>query len=180
LIDFCFGLTPDSAEGFLAHDFKRGNGIFGYLNQFVAVSPQGEVIGTMTIYPSRCWMSLSWQSLLSVWSYFGLVGMLKVFQRMQIISSLFKKPRADSVFIANVCIAGPYRSQGIFPLLLKSAIDKMIQSRIQSIELDVSSSNERAQKLYERLGFEVIHETELRGRRHLDAFRRMEMKCVLG
>lgn len=160
LIDFCFALTAQSADGFLAHDFKRGKGIFGYLNQRVAITPNGEVHGTMTVYRSTDLGRLNQQSLLSIFSYFGWIQSFRVIYRMLLLSRQFQRPRADSVFIANVCVAARHRGKGICSALMNASLKPFQASGFNTAELDVSPSNSKAQRLYEYLGFQVVHESK--------------------
>ncbi len=58
----------------------------------------------------------------------------------------------------------PYRDQGLGRPLAQAAISRAFELGIERIELDVFASNQRAIRLYERLGFE--HEgTKRRGRK---------------
>lgn len=176
LIDYSFQFGDWKVEDFLAHDFRSGKGLFGYSNQFVAATSTGEIVATVTAYCGRGFLTVTLGTLISAWEHFGFVRFLKVLERMLAMSSLFKRPRADGIFIANACVAGAYRSQGIFTELFRFAIAQAKTPVIRVAEGDVSFSNPRALKFYLRLGFKVVAEYPYRGKRSLDGFRRLEME----
>ncbi len=60
-------------------------------------------------------------------------------------------------YIQTVCVAPPWRGKGIGSKLLAFA-EKRIFSDAPNVFMCVSSFNERAQKLYERLGYKVVGE----------------------
>jgi len=60
-------------------------------------------------------------------------------------------------YVQTVCIAPEWRSKGIGSRLLKFAEDRIL-SEVPNVFMCVSSFNKDAQKLYQRLGYEVIGE----------------------
>jgi ribosomal protein S18 acetylase RimI-like enzyme len=174
LLDYNFGFPDADPQGFLARDFARGDGIFGWRHQFVAVDEHDAVVGTVTAYPSRLLGRLSRQTVRSVLAHFGLRRGVVVAWRSLHMKPLFIAPRADSVFIANACVAATRRGGGIFPQLLAHALAAAREPASTCAELDVSFTNERAQRLYERTGWKVMGERPYRGPRALVGFRRMQ------
>src|SRR5687768_9002131 len=78
LIDYSFEFKNETAANFLAHDFLKGQGVFGYLNQFVAVGVSGEIVGTLTVYPGRHFRTLTLHTMLSAWRHCGPMRFLVV------------------------------------------------------------------------------------------------------
>lgn len=60
-------------------------------------------------------------------------------------------------YIQTVCIAPESRSKGIGSLLLKFAEDRIL-SETPNVFMCVSSFNKEAQRLYEKLGYEIVGE----------------------
>jgi len=58
-------------------------------------------------------------------------------------------------YIQTVCVAPPWRSKGIGSRILAFA-EERIFSDTPNVFMCVSSFNERAQRLYERLGYKVV------------------------
>lgn len=62
-------------------------------------------------------------------------------------------------YIQTVCVAPAWRNKGIGSLLLKFA-EETIFSEAPNVFMCVSSFNKQAQRLYERLGYQMIGELE--------------------
>jgi ribosomal-protein-alanine N-acetyltransferase len=60
-------------------------------------------------------------------------------------------------YIQTVCIAPEWRGQGIGSLLIKFAEERILRET-PNVFICVSSFNEEAHRLYERLGYEVVGE----------------------
>lgn len=63
----------------------------------------------------------------------------------------------DFLFIANILIIKAYQNKRIGTILLQNMIQKAKEQQ-QEVCLEVLKVNEKARKLYERLGFEVYEE----------------------
>jgi ribosomal protein S18 acetylase RimI-like enzyme len=157
------------ASAVLRRDFLRGKGIFGYRYQLVGVRPDGEIVATMTAYPGRRYRRLALHTLVSAMPL-GPVPLAGVVRRTLTVSTLFAPPARDGLFIANLCVDAGHRGRGYGSLLIHRAT-AMYRPRV--IELDVSFGNTRAQRLYERLGYNVTRETAAPPGSGLDGFRRM-------
>jgi ribosomal protein S18 acetylase RimI-like enzyme len=177
LLDATFGGCgggQDEVMAFLRRDFLRGQGLFGYRSMLVAVTPDGRIVGAMTAYQGARYRRLGAATLLSVACHFGPLRFAAVARRMAVTGRLFIPPKPDSVFLANLCVAPGYRSRGYGRVLLEEAWRTARERGAQQVEFDVSSSNVRAQRLYERLGWIVVAERWPCCPRRGDGFRRME------
>jgi ribosomal protein S18 acetylase RimI-like enzyme len=170
LIDATFG---DDAVAVLHRDFVRGKGIFGYAHQIVGVAADGDIVATMTWYEGRRYRPLSLHTLRSA-AHLGPVGLAGAIRRTIAMSALFTPPRPDALFLANLCIADDQRGRGYGSVLLDHALHSAPARGLRLVELDVSFSNVRAQRLYERVGFVVTGENRAPEGSGLDGFRRME------
>lgn len=61
---------------------------------------------------------------------------------------------ADEMNIANVAVDSEFRRQGVGKRLMDSAVILAKQNRMTTIYLEVRKSNEAAQELYRKVGFE--------------------------
>ena len=59
--------------------------------------------------------------------------------------------------IENICVKAEYQNKGIELAVLKEIL---FEHKEQNIKLQVFKINERAIKLYEKMGFEKVDETE--------------------
>lgn len=71
------------------------------------------------------------------------------------IGGLFLEPRLDALFIHEIQLLPECQGRGIGTALLEAIVE---QARARNIpaELAVVEANERARRLYERLGFTVV------------------------
>ena len=77
------------------------------------------------------------------------------------LAPLLRNKDKTTPYIQNICVAERFQRQGIGQQLITYATQDAHTHGYQSIALDVSLDNPRAQKLYERLGFVVTHTTRL-------------------
>lgn len=71
-----------------------------------------------------------------------------------VLGYLIGCPDANNLLIANVAVHPRARGDGLGRRLIEAAITRARELRLDGCELDVRMSNERAQRLYDRLGFE--------------------------
>jgi GNAT superfamily N-acetyltransferase len=171
LIDATFG--RDAAD-VLYRDFVAAKGLFGYRNQIVGVTPSGEIAATLTMYEGRRYRRLSLYTLLSA-AHLGPARLGGAVRRTMAMSALFTPPRPDGLFVANLCVVRERRGTGCGSALIRYAIGSASARGLRSVELDVSFSNVRAQRLYERLGFTVTGENSAPDGSLQDGFRRMAL-----
>ncbi len=69
-----------------------------------------------------------------------------------------RKASKNQILMDGISVDKNYRGQGIGEKLLKELISYAKANHYQSIRLDVIDRNQRAKKLYERVGFVVIRE----------------------
>ena len=64
----------------------------------------------------------------------------------------------DELHVTNLSIAKPFQGRGLGKLLLETYISLMLSERPELVNavLEVRTSNERAIRLYKKLGFEVV------------------------
>ncbi len=63
----------------------------------------------------------------------------------------------DEVEVTNVAVDPAYQRQGIGQILFKELLHICAEKKIHKIFLEVRKSNRKAQNLYQKMGFAVIH-----------------------
>lgn len=79
-------------------------------------------------------------------------------QKMQGYVYVEAQPDHQDGSIEYIAVSTDFRKQGIGTKLLRSALNELFQHNIEEISLCVESDNEQAMKLYQAVGFEVLHE----------------------
>ncbi|MFG2794586.1 GNAT family N-acetyltransferase [Streptomyces sp. NPDC048419] len=171
-LDVVFG---HRAPAFLTRDFHRGHGIYGYTHQLLAVTPDDEIVATLTAYPGSYYQTMARHTLRSAARALGPVRFPGALRRAAQVQRLFIAPSPDAVFLANLCVAAQHRSRGHGSMMLRHAIRTAGEQGLRRVQFDVSWHNARAQQLYERLGFTVTAERPDNSGRGIDGFRRMEL-----
>jgi ribosomal protein S18 acetylase RimI-like enzyme len=172
ILDAVYG---QHATAFLACDFRRGGGIFGYRHQTVGVTAGGEIVATITAYDGGRYRELALRTMGSAARSCGPVHFLRILRPAAAVGRLFVPPSRDAVFLANLCVASGHRSRGHGAALLEHVIQAGRGRGLRQAELDVSWTNARAQHLYERMGFTVITQRPDTSGRGVGGFRRMRL-----
>jgi len=111
--------------------------------------------------------------------FYGLIRCWSIVRKGLQMKKLIPPPNKWTEYVADLGIKLEMRGKGLGTALLKHQM-KHAQKRGKKIyALDVASNNPKAQKLYGRFGFQVVHETvfTVKGRTDLiPNIRRMEMK----
>ena len=63
---------------------------------------------------------------------------------------------ADELHVNNVAVRQEFRGRGIGSVLLQTSLDQGRKRKVKVAQLEVRASNEAAQQLYRRCGFEVV------------------------
>ncbi|WP_046469824.1 GNAT family N-acetyltransferase [Allosalinactinospora lopnorensis] len=155
LVDAVFG---ERAAGVLHHDFLRGRGLFGYRHQTIGVAPDGGIVATITAYDGVRYRRLLLRTMLSAARCCGPVRFLGSLLSAAALGRQFVPPGRDAVYLANLCVDAGHRSRGYGAALMEHVIRAAGDRGLRQTELDVSRTNPRAQKLYERMGFTIAAE----------------------
>ena len=81
--------------------------------------------------------------------------------RLKHIENIFNSRVEDSLYLDTLCVDEDFRGKGIGSKLLSLVLQKAGKQGFGAISLIVLSDNTRAQKLYQRHGFEIVHHIEM-------------------
>lgn len=87
--------------------------------------------------------------------------------RAALLSRLAGGPEDDSLRIEGICVLPAWRGHGIGTALIRAVAAEAQRQGYPSIRLEVVESNDRAQALYERMGFLPDHRHETGLLRHV-------------
>jgi ribosomal protein S18 acetylase RimI-like enzyme len=155
--DFMFGVSSEEVLRFLRYAFARGAGFLGY-RVFTAAVLNGAVVAVGAFYGGGDVPRLSFQALGAIFRYFGLWRGLGVLVRIARLSRLTPAPPRDALFVSGVGVARSSQGRGIGSALLAHELKKGRERGLRRAVLDVTSDNPRAERLYARLGMEVVAE----------------------
>ena len=87
---------------------------------------------------------------------FSLFELLSLSIKDPLVRFTLTKAQPQEIYIQNICVEQKCRGKGIGTSLLMYIIDWAKSQGMNSLSLDVSIANEKAKRLYERLGFGVV------------------------
>jgi ribosomal protein S18 acetylase RimI-like enzyme len=155
LADFLLG-SGDSqkAKATLTRLFSKRQNRFSY--QFTDIAEiDGQVAGLALSYPSGMMKNLEIPMALQLLRISGLVEFIR-FVRNALPLSQIAEAGAGEQFINNVAVLPNFQGQGVGSQLLAFVEDRAITTGLGMSSLCVDIDNERARRLYERLGYQVI------------------------
>ncbi|GAA6151727.1 GNAT family N-acetyltransferase [Pseudoteredinibacter isoporae] len=169
--DYVFGKQTPAAQDYLYHAVQRNKGQYSHRNH-VLVRSNGHVLGSMFNYDSRGLSAMYLPTVMSVLSFFRwrIWGVAK---RSSVIDEVIKPPADDMLVVAHLAVAPEAQGMGIGSKLIDYAADIARENGYAGLALDVSMENPAAQRLYERLGFQVCAErlspvSEVPGHRYME------------
>lgn len=146
------GLSPlDIVERF----YRARGGMFSWRNTELALYDDLP-IGLVTAYSvaskagSSAWLARTAGQL-------GVRALMLLVWRGVVVARTMQHNKRDSWFIAFVGVDPQRQSLGIGSSLIERSVQRARASGCSCVELDVDVDNPRAQALYERLGFHILH-----------------------
>jgi ribosomal protein S18 acetylase RimI-like enzyme len=175
--DYGFATRRHPATEWIRVAFLGGSATESYRGYRVALV-DGRVVGVGSFLPSAAFDTRN--ALRFVWESMRTYGPREcwgVMRRTLRLMELMPSPGKDALFIQRVGVSPELRGNGIGGALLDDQIRAARAAGLRRAVLDVAVTNPRAQALYERLGFRVTGERELKvmGPVHVPLQRRMEL-----
>ena len=150
-----FSNTNTQARHFLERVFIAGTTQFGYQNHHVA-ELNGKVVGSIAFYTRRDFARYNLQTITSIVRHYGLFGCWPVFFRGLKMESVLPPPAKGHLYLAHVAVDRQHQGLGIGSQLINFALNSETARQQTYASLDVALDNPQAEKLYQRLGFEVV------------------------
>lgn len=158
--DFVFGSA--NPTGAIAGLFADGKGLFGWRAGNVA-EVGGEVAGVVLWYSRADQRRLNLELVLQMLRLRGMQHRARAMRRGMQVSSVMPPVKAGEGYVSCLATHGSRRGMGIGTTLLNEVSRLALVRGCKSLVLDVSSQNDRARRLYERLGFQVTAEHRFQG-----------------
>lgn len=155
LWDFVFdGTNPIGA---IARLFADGKGPYGWRTCSVA-EVDGEVAGVVMWHAQANQRRLNLELTLQMLRLRGIQHRMRAMRRGRQVRSVMPPIEAGEGYVSCLATHASRRGEGIGTALLNEAARLALARGCETLVLDVSSENDRARRLYERLGFRVTAE----------------------
>ncbi|MEM8594053.1 MAG: N-acetyltransferase [Pseudomonadota bacterium] len=162
LYDYLYQIGNTSAVDFINYQFPRDANFSSHQWHYVA-EVNGIVAGVVECYDADQYKKMLWPQLKDILTFYPFLSWARLGRRLTHVGSVLSVPKASQTYIANLGIHPDYQGQGIGTQLIQYLEHQSEQLGYRSITLDVALNNPNAQRLYERLGFEVIKEGRFKG-----------------
>ena len=143
--------TLDDFHQLMTSLVQRTDSQYSYLNTLVAVVAD-EVVGICTAYDGARLHQLRQAFIDGARQSFGMDR-----------SAIDDETSAGEFYLDSLCVAAPYRKQGIATALLKASIEKARTLGMPSVGLLVDCGNPKAEHLYTQIGFSLKDNTSWGG-----------------
>ena len=163
----------NAAENFLQVTLPKKSSSFSYTAHWVArETANASACASVSLYTRAEHDARHNGNIAALLSWGGWRSPLIIVKGLK-VEALIPPPAPGTLHIAHLGVAASQRSQGIGEQLIQFAEAKARGQNIDTLSLDVSTQNPRAQALYERLGF-VIKNTRTSGTKQLADHHYME------
>ncbi len=160
--DYVFSTDRAQVYTFLRHMFVAGSHMFGYQRYTVAtIDEQVVAIGAFHAGTQMPGVDsiMAWQAI----RCFGIAALPGIALRGLKLRPYASHADSTTEIFASVAVVEAWQGQGIGTALLQRQIEVARQKGRKRCRLNVAISNPGAQRLYERLGFQVVEERRVRG-----------------
>lgn len=174
---FVFAVDRFTIVDFLQRAFHNGSRLFGY-QRYTVVTVQDQVIAIGAFYGAADHPKPDLKTLGTLINCFDPIRFVGILRRSAQFSALLSHAAPDTKYIANFAVTDSWRGQGIGTSFLQREIGLAREQAYKKCALNVSSSNPKAQQLYERLGFQVVKEynfSQIAAQVRPPSLRRMEL-----
>ncbi|MFN8446412.1 MAG: GNAT family N-acetyltransferase [Caldilineaceae bacterium] len=174
---FVFAVDRYTIVDFLQRAFHNGSRLFGY-QRYTVATLQDQAIAIGAFYGAADHPRPDLKTIATLINCFDPIRFVGILRRSAQFSALLSHAVPETKYIANFAVAEAWRSQGIGTSFLQREIGLAKTQGYKNCALNVSSSNPKAQQLYERLGFQVVQEysfTQIATQVRPPALRRMEL-----
>lgn len=162
--DYLYLTKRRAALDFIQFEAVSGNGLCGYRN-VSGIYKEGRLIGTSCFVDEDRYNAISGQTLVNAMRFYSTSELIPMLVRFVKLGRLTPKPKSGEVYFSNFAIAGSERNKGYGSEALHRFMEVHKNSGYSTIGLDVLVDNERAKRLYERVGFVKRQEKILRTKR---------------
>ena len=145
------------AGPFLRRAFAHGGGEFGWRNHVVG-ELDGRVVAAGAAWSGRATPRFTRAALGQVVSHYGVVAGTGVAVRGLRVETIVRPPARDVWYVAHLGVPAELRGRGIGVSLVRYLLELGQSQGYARTELDVAFTNPAAERLYRRLGYEVVAE----------------------
>lgn len=152
---YVFSITSeDQALAFLRYSFKQAHGSFSFKTHHLILKdehPLG-IFGLRTAHDNLRFMFNAAQDILHFYSLREASG---VIYRGLKLEQVIQPPKRGRLYLYDFSIDESAQNKGLGSFALNAIFEQAIAQGLNTVALDVAEGNDRAKRLYERMGFKA-------------------------
>jgi ribosomal protein S18 acetylase RimI-like enzyme len=167
--DYVYRDRGSNPEAFVRYEFLSGRGFGGCRNVTVAEA-EGRIVGVGCFYAGSAGSTLNAYgpllrgSLLNMLLFFRL-KVWRYMARAQHMGSIMREPAGREAYLSTFLVDQRLRGKGIGRAMLRHWVAQARAHDCDTLWLDISETNTRAEALYLGLGFQIVASKPFSGRR---------------
>ncbi|MBI4852740.1 MAG: GNAT family N-acetyltransferase [Acidobacteria bacterium] len=170
LLEYMFSTQAKTAKDYIAYEFEQGGGFIGHQIHTV-VEHKSTIVGVGAFYDRKQLVKLYLETLKNIIRFYGLFKSFNVLRNALDSASVIEKPRPNGMYICNLGVSAQSRGLGIGSALINYETEKARKKSYKEMSLDVATNNPKAERLYKRLGFNLVKEKTFQGRANIPGTR---------
>lgn len=147
------------ASAFLQFVFVKPGGEFSYTNHICMVNEQNKIIGIGSHFDEKAVKGFTLNAVQNILLFYGFINGIKVLKRGLETEKIIPPPIGDTEVLAHLAILPSHQNKGLGSILIQHLSQLAKQKGKSTVSLDVSDENQRAKRLYERVGFTIKKKT---------------------
>mgnify|MGYP000727984813 CR=1 FL=1 len=158
--DFVFSENDTlESKDFLRSTFETNLGTFSHQTHFVVEDPSLDsnrnIVASLMVKSKDQLTRHMLGDMRAILKFYGLFSALKVMIRGLKVETMIKPPVKGRLYVGHLGVSPSLQGQGIGKLMIQKAEELAKDKDLSHLSLDVSLQNPNAERLYQKLGFEV-------------------------
>lgn len=152
--EFVFKNDKVSAQDYLKYAFVKQGGEFSYDNHYALYDGE-ELVGVGAVFNKEKAAGFTFKDGFNIIKFYGFGFLPRALNGLK-AETIIKLPAKNEIVLAHLGIKEGLRGKGYGTSLINELMKVANKTESEYFVLDVSEENPKAQKLYERLGFQVF------------------------
>ena len=153
--NFEYGVQKKSILDYISCSFRQKNSYFSFQKTMVVEDRYERIAGVVTSFDYDFSTKAVLQEYKIYLEWAGIFKTIGFLHREAVVNKYWVLPDKDSLYIAFYSIAPRWQGTGLSRYLFEEALNFAKNRGYRKVELDVDIDNEKAKKLYSKMGFQI-------------------------
>jgi ribosomal protein S18 acetylase RimI-like enzyme len=153
--NFEYGFKKKSILDYISLSFRQKNSFFSFQKTRVVEDKYARIAGLVIAFDYDFSARAIRQEYKTYLGWAGVFKTISFLRREAVVNRYWVLPDKDSLYIAFYSIAPRWQGTGLSRYLFSEALNMAKNQGYKKVELDVAIDNEKAKKLYFKMGFQI-------------------------